>query len=83
MSKIINFSNAVFSIECIVASDTPWFKGKEIATILGYANTMQAIRTNIDEDDRKKMEELRQLPDSSPDHNAKNTVYINDQVSTA
>ena len=78
MNKIVNFSNAAFSIECIVVSDMPWFKGKEVATILGYANTMQAIRTNVAEDDRKKLDELRQLPDSSPDHNAKNAIYINE-----
>ena len=78
MSKIVNFSNADFSIECIMVDDMPWFKGKEVATILGYVNTMQAIRTNVAEDDRKKLDELRQLPDSSPDHNAKTAIYINE-----
>ena len=58
MSKIVNFSNASFHIECLVVDDTPWFKGREVATILGYANTKQAIITNVDDDDKKSMDEL-------------------------
>ena len=58
MSKIVNFSNADFSIECIMVDDMPWFKGKEVATILGYANTKNAIINNVREQDKRKMEEI-------------------------
>ena len=30
-----------------------WFKGKEIATILGYKDTNQSIRKNVDSEDTK------------------------------
>ena len=30
-----------------------WFKGKEIATILGYKDTDQSIRKNVDSEDTK------------------------------
>lgn len=30
----------------------PWFVGKDVAEILGYSNTKDAISTHIDEDDR-------------------------------
>ena len=33
-------------------SEEPWFMGKDIATILGYKNTTQAILTNVDMEDR-------------------------------
>ena len=37
-------------------SEKPWFSGKDIATILGYANTNQAITKNVDEEDRCVLE---------------------------
>jgi len=78
MSKIIHFSNAAFSIACLIVDDTPWFKGKEVATILGYTNTKQAILKNVDEDDKLKLDELGGLFDRPLDHNAKNAIYINE-----
>ena len=78
MSKIVNFSNAAFNIECLVVGDTPWFKGKEVATVLGYIDTKQAIRKNVAEDDRQQMDELRGVSETPLDHNAKNAIYINE-----
>ena len=37
-------------------SSSPWFSGKDIATILGYVNTNQAITKNVDEEDRCVLE---------------------------
>ena len=39
-----------------------WFKGKNIAQILGYSDTDQALRKNIDPEDKKN---LPRLPDGS------------------
>ena len=78
MTDIKTFTNAVFSIQCIIVDDMPWFQGKEIATVLGYTNTTQAIRTNVDEEDKMKMQEARQLRDSCLDPNTKNKIYINE-----
>ena len=36
-------------------SGNPWCKGKEIATLLGYKDTDDAIRRHIDEDDKKNL----------------------------
>lgn len=33
----------------------PWFIAKEVATLLGYENTKQAILTNVDELDQKML----------------------------
>ena len=78
MTHIETFSNSSFSVQCMCVKGEPWFKGKEVATILGYKNTMQAIRVNVDDDDKKKMEELGKLSDSSLDANAKRSMYINE-----
>ena len=77
MSDIKTFSNAAFSIECIMVDGVPWFKGKEVATLLGYANTMQAIRTHVEERDRKKLDELSQLK-AAASTPAKNAMFINE-----
>ena len=45
---------------------------------MGYANTKQEIRVNVDDDDKKKMEELGKLSDSPLDANAQNSFFINE-----
>lgn len=44
-----------------------WFRGKDLALILGYENTEQCIRVNIKDKNKKKLEEIGQ-----------NTMYINE-----
>ena len=78
MTQIQTFQNSSFKVQCVCVSGEPWFRGKDVATILGYTNTMQAIRVNVDDDDKKKMEELGKLSDSSLDANAKQSMYINE-----
>ena len=53
MTQIKTFEESSFKVQCVCVSGEPWFKGKEVATILGYKNTMQAIRVNVDDDDNK------------------------------
>ncbi|WP_080656953.1 Bro-N domain-containing protein [Selenomonas ruminantium] len=36
----------------MVIDNEPWFVGKEVAEILGYADTNQAIRKHVDDDDK-------------------------------
>lgn len=49
------FSNSVLGVNLttILIDMEPWFIAKEVATLLGYENTTQAIRTNVDELDQK------------------------------
>ena len=62
MTDIVKyFNNSELSINLtsilILNNETnefePWFIAKEVATLLGYENTTQAIRTNVDELDQK------------------------------
>jgi len=50
-----------------------YFKGKDIAKILGYKNTKQAIIANVDNDDKCKLDDFG-LP---VNNQVKNTVMIN------
>ena len=73
MTQIQTFQNSSFNrgkVQCACVSGEPWFRGKDVATVLGYANTKQAIIKNVDGDDKKKMEELGGLSERPLDANA-------------
>ena len=56
--KLALFKNDIssFNIPYIVVDNTLFFKGKDIATILGYADTKKAISNNVDNDDKHNLE---------------------------
>ena len=74
----MSFSNAAFSIDYILVDGVPWFKGKEVATLLGYANTKNAIINNVRDQDKRKMEELQGSAKGPLDYNARNAMYISE-----
>ena len=79
MTQIETFSNSSFSVQCMCVKGEPWFKGQEVARMLGYANTAKAILNNVGDDDKKKLEEVSKgLSDSPLDANAKQSMYINE-----
>ena len=94
MTAIQTFQNSSFKVQCVCVDGNPWFRDKDVATVLGYVNTKQAIRVNVDEDDKHTLCDLLAtqkqgvLPDSPPksrgdseyplDSNAKNSGFINE-----
>ena len=53
MNEITVFNNDEFgSIRAWVVDDEPWFVGKDIATILGYAKPENAIANHVDDEDK-------------------------------
>ena len=78
MTQIQTFQNSSFKVQCVCVSGEPWFKGKDVAKILGYNNTTQALMKNVDDDDKKKMEELGGPKMGPPDGNERRTVYLNE-----
>lgn len=73
------FSNGTFGeIKVIIRNDEPWFVGREIATILGYTNTNDAINSHVDSLD-KEMIQLSDIQDprvSLPSHMKGSKVVI-------
>ena len=49
MSNVLSFNTTDFKITAIIINDEPWFSGKQVATILGYSNTNQAIKNHVRE----------------------------------
>lgn len=51
--NILTFTNTEFgSIRVMEINGQPWFVGKDVADTLGYGNHRQALKTNVDEDDK-------------------------------
>ena len=60
MTQITTFTppNSSLQIQGICINGDPWFRGKDVAMLLGYTDTKQAIRTHVEDDCKKKLEEL-------------------------
>ena len=50
----------IFPQKSVIAEESPWFKGKDVATSLDYTNPRKALLDHIDEDDKKTYLELWQ-----------------------
>lgn len=54
MNEVKIFENTQFGqIRVIERDGEPWFVGKDVAEILGYSNTKDALLTHVDEDDKR------------------------------
>jgi anti-repressor protein len=53
VNEIQIFENAEFGqVRTVVIDNEPWFVGKDIATILGYKDTSDALKKHVDEEDK-------------------------------
>jgi prophage antirepressor-like protein len=57
---------------------TAWFKGCEVASILGYSDKKQAIRKNVDIEDKMKLNELMGCINTTTLNSQPHTIYINE-----
>ena len=53
--------NRDISVSAVMVNGEPWFRAKDVAAALGYANPRQAIRHNVDERDRSQLKDLMVL----------------------
>ena len=44
-------SNEFGEVRAVLVNDTPYFVGKDVAIALGYKDTVNALKTHVDEDD--------------------------------
>lgn len=70
---IFNFFCKIFSL----SNKNAWYKGKKIATILGYKNTSKTIKNQL-KDQHKKKPYIELYSNDSLVHNELNTIYINE-----
>ena len=76
-SMITTFAQAGsdFQIQYVMVDGAPWFKAKEVAKLLGYSNTTEAIKDHVGVNHKKKMAELVQSDTHT--YHERNTIYIN------
>ena len=53
--------NRDISVSAVMVNGELWFRAKDVALALGYANHTQAIRHNVDEQDRKRLKDFKKL----------------------
>ncbi len=59
MTQIQTFQNSSFKVQCVCVSGEPWFRGRDVATVLGYTISRKAIIDHVKEDDKRELEELQ------------------------
>ncbi|AAC97765.1 ORF MSV194 ALI motif gene family protein [Melanoplus sanguinipes entomopoxvirus] len=79
----MDLDNLIFNnkkIHIAIYENKPYFKGKDIAEILEYKDTNDAIKKHVDDDDKSKYEDLINRPGILPSltYNEKNTIYISE-----
>lgn len=52
MNKLELFNFRTQQVRTVLIENNPWFVGKDIAAILGYAKTADAVRKHIDKEDK-------------------------------
>lgn len=63
------------NITKVIVDGKTWYRAKDVADVLGYKDTSQAIRKNVDEEDKATLSYL--LPDKKCNKNLANSKYIN------
>jgi len=80
--KLERFENEILDckIGIFINNDNEiYFRGKDVANYLQYADTTHAIKNNVDDEDKYKLEELWGRSEIPPiTSNEKNTIYINE-----
>lgn len=72
LSSVKIFENPEFGkVRTVVINNEPWFVGKDVADILGYVNSRDALTKHVDIDDKSliQLSDLQECSDSLlPDH---------------
>ena len=68
------------SLNTVMVDGEPWFRGTDVANALNYANPQQALRKNVDEEDRAPLKNLGVLSESTPlEYNESTQVFISEE----
>jgi very-short-patch-repair endonuclease len=74
------FDSASYELQRVAVDGDLWFRAKDMARVLGYANTNQTVRTNVHDDDKRKYQDLVRGWDdygSKASYHEKHSIYIN------
>ena len=78
-NKIITKGYFESKVTIIIDKDKAvWFKGCDVASILGYNDKNQAIGKNVEMEDKMKLNELVGRLEDAPPNSQPHTIYINE-----
>ena len=84
MNNIQTFKFNTKDITCYVVNGDPYFRGKDVASILGCTQPGPAIRDHVPENCKHTYESLMssvgRIETMRLDHNDKTTLYINEEA---
>lgn len=55
MNELQNFNFEGNEVRTVLINDEPYFVGKDIADVLGYLNTRDALSKHVDEEDKNSV----------------------------
>ena len=63
LANIQNYNHTIggqaVELRALLSHGEPWFRGTDVAGVLGYKDVKKAIRTHVDEEDKQTLENLR------------------------
>ena len=82
MTAVQTFQNSSFAVQCVCVDGDPWFRGNEVAKILGYSRPRDAIKDHVPDKYKSTLENLMLASGSAktplPDHNDKISVFVSE-----
>ena len=80
MTQIETFQN--FKVQYVCVKGNPWFRGNDVAEILGYSRPRNAVKDHVPDKYKNTLENLMLASGSIktmlPDHNNKIAVFISE-----
>ena len=74
-----NIGNRDVTLNAVMVNETPWFRGNDVASALGYTNPHQALLAHVDDDDRAKLGDLGPLANRGPlNHNDRLQTFVSE-----
>ena len=82
MTTIQTFENSSFKVQYVCVDGNPWFRGNDVAKVLGYSRARDAIKDHVPDKYKNTLENLMIASGSAktplPDHNDKIAVFISE-----
>ncbi len=76
LNKCLTFNDK--KIRTAGTFDDPWFCGKDVASILGYVDHINAIKLHVKNKHKSKYADLHKIMDGDLPYTLLNTIYINE-----
>ena len=74
--RVAHQTNETWKVDTIMVDCQLWFKGKDLALILGYSDTKQAIQNHVRLHQKRKLEELMGVETTPMDYQTRTSIYI-------